>query len=261
MKRRKFLSALGTSVASMSILKYSTSISESIIKKSETRIIGHRGCSKTKKDNSLEGIKCAMDSGANGVEIDIHETSDGKFVLNHDPHIINGADIMLIRNNTLKEIQAKTDRLSLREALDILSEKNKFTVYLDLKSMNIASKVVKIVKEYNMLDSVVVIAWLVSEFNSINDLNVKTGLISYYPSMNLVERAKENNINAIIPHYTSQKLNHIMKFAHQNNIECGYWTISDSKEDIIKGLSINPDFMITNQPNYAHEYLNKNCCN
>jgi len=260
MKRRKFFSAMGTSVVAMSILKYSTSISESTIQNSDTRIIGHRGCSATKKDNSLEGIKCAINSGADGIEIDIHETADGKFVLNHDPHIINGRNIVLIRNNTLEEIQEKTDRLSLRDALNILSEKDNFTVYLDLKSTNISSEVVEIVKEYNMLDSVVVIAWLASEFDTIQDKNVKTGLISYYPSTNLVERAKENNINVIIPHYTSQKLKHIIKYAHENNIECGYWAISDSREDIIKGLSINPDFIITNRPNDAYDYSNEGCC-
>ncbi len=256
MKRRKLLSGIGTSAISMSILKYSSSISEITIKNSDSRIIGHRGCSAYKKDNSLEGIKCAINSGADGVEIDIHKTSDGKFVLNHDPHIITREGFMLIRNNTLEDIKNKKDRLSLEEALHILSNVDNFTVYLDLKSTNIASNVVEIVKKYNMLDSVVIIAWLESEFDSIKDIDVNTGLISYYPSTNLVERAKDNNIDSIIPHYTSSKLKHVIQYAHENEISCGYWAISDSENDIENGLSVNPDFTITNKPRYAYEKIN-----
>ncbi len=256
MNRRKLLSAIGTSTISMSALKYSSLISESSINDSNTKIIGHRGCSAYKKDNSLEGIKCAINSSAHGVEIDIHKTADDKFILNHDPHILTRNKFLLIRNNTLEDIKKHKDRVSLKEALDILSNETDFTVYLDLKSTNIASEIVEIVKEYSMLESVVIIAWLESEFSSINNIDVNTGLISYYPSINLINRAKKNNIDSIIPHYTSRKLNHVIDYAHRNNISCGYWAISDSKTDIEKGLSVNPDFIITNKPRYAYQKIN-----
>lgn len=37
------------------------------------------------KENTLDAFCCAMDSGADGVELDVHLSSDGHLVISHDP--------------------------------------------------------------------------------------------------------------------------------------------------------------------------------
>ncbi len=47
-------------------------------------IIAHRGASAYAHENSLEAFRLAVRQGANGVELDVHATADGKLIVFHD---------------------------------------------------------------------------------------------------------------------------------------------------------------------------------
>lgn len=53
------------------------------------RIIGHRGTPScpSHAENTLSAIRAALDTGADGVEVDVQATSDGVLVLAHDPQL------------------------------------------------------------------------------------------------------------------------------------------------------------------------------
>lgn len=53
-------------------------------------IVAHRGWSARAPENSLEAFALAAAGGADGVELDVHETADGGFVVHHDPDLPNG---------------------------------------------------------------------------------------------------------------------------------------------------------------------------
>ena len=48
-------------------------------------VIGHRGAPRAAAENSLEAFDAARTQGADWVELDVHLTSDGEVVVNHDP--------------------------------------------------------------------------------------------------------------------------------------------------------------------------------
>ena len=52
----------------------------------ELRLYAHRGASARLPENSLEAFEKALADGANALELDIHRTADGHFVVAHDPH-------------------------------------------------------------------------------------------------------------------------------------------------------------------------------
>jgi len=54
-------------------------------------VIAHRGWSGRAPENSLEAFALAAACGAHGVELDVHETADGGFVVHHDPDLPGGA--------------------------------------------------------------------------------------------------------------------------------------------------------------------------
>ena len=54
------------------------------------RVIAHRGASSYAPENTLEAFHVAADLGADGVELDVHETADGRFVVHHDPDLPTG---------------------------------------------------------------------------------------------------------------------------------------------------------------------------
>lgn len=51
----------------------------------ELRVYGHRGASALLPENTLEAFERAVADGANALEMDVHRTADGHFVVIHDP--------------------------------------------------------------------------------------------------------------------------------------------------------------------------------
>lgn len=48
-------------------------------------IIAHRGASREHRENTLAAFARALEDGADGIELDVHGTSDGVLVVHHDP--------------------------------------------------------------------------------------------------------------------------------------------------------------------------------
>ncbi len=100
-------------------------------------ILGHRGARFRAPENSLESFKNAIKCGADGVELDVHLTKDGKLVVIHDSDLrrITG-EKTFIKSLTLSEIRLldisrliKSGSFSVQWNIKIfrLSD-NKFTV-------------------------------------------------------------------------------------------------------------------------------------
>lgn len=51
------------------------------------RVIAHRGASGHLRENSLAAFRKAVELGSDGVELDIHATSDGALLVHHDPQV------------------------------------------------------------------------------------------------------------------------------------------------------------------------------
>jgi glycerophosphoryl diester phosphodiesterase len=65
----------------------------------------HRGASLRAPENTLEAFRLATGSGAGGLELDIHMTSDGHIVVIHDDSVDRTTDgVGLVRDMTLRQI-------------------------------------------------------------------------------------------------------------------------------------------------------------
>jgi glycerophosphoryl diester phosphodiesterase len=80
-------------------------------------IIAHRGASGHAPENSLEAFRLAAQLGADGVELDVHATSDGEIVVFHD-EVIPG--IGPIREAPVERVRQA--RLPNGEPIPLLSE-------------------------------------------------------------------------------------------------------------------------------------------
>ena len=82
---------------------------ELAVKNSGTKVIAHRGYSSEAPENTLPAYELAAQSGAWGIEADIHRTADGAFVCMHDPTVDRMTDgTGVIAEMTLDEIQMLT---------------------------------------------------------------------------------------------------------------------------------------------------------
>jgi len=100
-------------------------------------VLAHRGCSAGAPENSLEAMRLAAGSPADGVELDVHETLDGGFVVHHDPDVPHGLIAGLPQSFiTGHDGKAGAPVPSLREVLGLLAERTtRSTVFVEVKTL------------------------------------------------------------------------------------------------------------------------------
>jgi glycerophosphoryl diester phosphodiesterase len=79
-------------------------------------VLGHRGASAARRENTLAAFAKAREFGADGVEFDVRRTSDAQLIVHHDPE----ADgVGLLAGSTFETIRAaRPDIPTLDEALE-----------------------------------------------------------------------------------------------------------------------------------------------
>ena len=78
------------------------------------QVIAHRGASADALENSLAAFRRAVALGADGIELDVHSTLDGAFVVHHDP-VVPAVGPALAR--AVRDVGARPRRTRLRELL------------------------------------------------------------------------------------------------------------------------------------------------
>ncbi len=87
-------------------------------------IVAHRGASLRAPENTLEAYHLALDLDVDGIELDVHETADGRFAVHHDPDLPGG----LIRELPLEKLRGRTAKHggvvpSLADALALMARR------------------------------------------------------------------------------------------------------------------------------------------
>jgi glycerophosphoryl diester phosphodiesterase len=74
--------------------------------RSKPLVIGHRGASGTEPENTLRSFAMAAKMGADGIELDIFRTADGKVVVTHnnDTALLTN-EKMIVRKSTLRDLK------------------------------------------------------------------------------------------------------------------------------------------------------------
>jgi glycerophosphoryl diester phosphodiesterase len=97
-------------------------------------VIAHRGASGAAHENSLQAFTLAKRMGADGVELDIHSTTDGVFLVHHDAMVPGIGTI-----GTLPHEAFATFRLPNGEPIptlgQVLEELGTFGVWIELKTL------------------------------------------------------------------------------------------------------------------------------
>jgi glycerophosphoryl diester phosphodiesterase len=70
-----------------------------------TWIVGHRGSPRRARENTIDSLDAAEQSGCEAVEFDLRQTRDGEAVLFHDEEIVLGTQRIPIRTFTTREIE------------------------------------------------------------------------------------------------------------------------------------------------------------
>ena len=97
-------------------------------------IIAHRGSSGAELENSLAAFQRAVEEGCDGVELDIHVTRDGAFLVHHDPVLPSGVPIAAATLAELREIPL-ADGFPAPTLAEVLGVTRGLAVYIEAKTV------------------------------------------------------------------------------------------------------------------------------
>ena len=212
-------------------------------------VVGHRGASGYEPENTIRSLEAAFKMRANAVEVDVRVTKDGVPVLMHDETVdrtTNGSG--KLRDLTFEEVKSLDAGLgehvpSLEEALKYV--KGKIYLLLEVKEAEALNPSLKLIKEYDMTEDVLVISFLYDLLNSASVRGFNTGLI-YVNPYNSILRAKKLGCKAVLPKYplaTSKAI----AFAHRLKIKVIPWVVDDP-EKALELKRNGADGLATNKP-------------
>ena len=141
------------------------------------QIIAHRGASYLAPENTLTAFKKAMELGADGVEMDVQQTSDAGLVIHHDYMIDLHTDISgKIYDMTMgelkeldfgswKDVSFRDEKIAtLQEALALCKEMEGTIVQLEMKATidddpEFVPRVIRVIQEADIADRLVLISF------------------------------------------------------------------------------------------------------
>jgi glycerophosphoryl diester phosphodiesterase len=97
-------------------------------------VIAHRGASGYEYENSRAAFRRAVVLDADGVELDVHTTSDGGLVVHHDPEIVGAGPIGALSLAETRQIRLRNGEAIplLSEVLEIVGDRD---VWIEIKSL------------------------------------------------------------------------------------------------------------------------------
>jgi len=213
-------------------------------------VIAHRGASADRPENTVEAFEEAGRQGADGVELDLRRTHDGRLVVCHDPLVPGEA------------LPASVP--SLTAALDACRG---LLVNVEVKNLPhepgwdpgeaVARELVTLLHERGGRDRVLVSSFAVATVDAVRtaDPGVPTGLLTLaaFDQRAALAVVVERGHTALHPHHEALTPD-LVGAAHDAGVRVTTWTVDDP--DRLRAVAaVGVDAVITNRPALARSVL------
>lgn len=243
-------------------------------------IIAHRGANRYAPQNTLPAFRTAFELGADGIETDVHLTSDGVPVICHNYTIdglSNGKGA--IRNMTLEQFKSydfgsyfsdkftDTPAPTLEELLELCCEFDFSVLNIELKpskenDFSVVKKTIDMVKGFGLFDRLLISSFsahLLIEAKK-QDRSCRTAYLyspdkkDFYRVGRRIEKfAREINACALHPYEMLVSRQSVEK-AHEEGLAVNVWTVN-KKSSILKLANFGVDGIITDKPDFTRQVL------
>jgi glycerophosphoryl diester phosphodiesterase len=213
--------------------------------------IGHRGAAGYIAENTLASFKKALELQVDGIELDVHLSSDGAIMVIHDETIdrtTNGKGFVnQFTSSKLIELGIPT----LIEVLDLANQK--CFINIELKGIGTVKPVVELIENYILEKNWKYTDFLVSAFDwtmleEVQFLNpkIRIGVLTEESVEEALAFAKKIKAYSIHPNYRLLTKENVALIP-ENGFEVYTWTVN-SKEDIQKIKSFKVNGIISDFP-------------
>jgi glycerophosphoryl diester phosphodiesterase len=243
-------------------------------------IIGHRGASAVKPENTIPAFECALHSGADGVEFDVRLARDGVPVIIHDPDLKRTAGrsdlVSELSAEQLAEVDvgtwfnlrhtasaapenASATLPTLRTVFELLRQ-SRTLLYVELKCSPaeiapLVSAVVNLIDEFSIRDQVIVECFDLEAILHVKqvDSSIKTAAL-FEPHLSLdvlstkriVSLALASKANQVALHHSLITASRVRR-ALSEGLETIVWTV-DKPRWVQRALDLGIVALITNDP-------------
>ena len=224
-------------------------------------VIAHRGASEDAYQNSMKAFELAVQQKADMIELDTHLTSDGIFIVHHDPIIKFEGFEYVIAETKLDAIQ----NMKLPSKDDIPLLEDVLVSFLSKIKFNIEIKCSVTKKQFDDFlnnigantNRIVVSSFLSDVMFGLSDTSLDYALayLFLFPPKKGKKMAKEPFISAINPYYRLLSSSHV-NYYHSLGKKVYPWTVN-RKNDILKLVRKKVDGIITDCPKKTRDIINQ----
>ncbi len=213
--------------------------------------IGHRGAKGYEPENTLVSFQKAIDLNVDGVELDVHLSSDGALIVIHDETIDRTTNGKGFVNQFTASKLKKYGIPTLIEVLDLA--KKRCFVNIELKGIGTEKPVVELIEHFSTEKNWNYKRFLVSSFDwkmleevQLLHPKIRIGVLTEESIEAALAFAKKVNAYSIHPDYRLLTKENVA-LMQENGFEVYPWTVN-SKEDIQKIKSFNINGIISDFP-------------
>ena len=213
--------------------------------------IGHRGAKGHVAENTLASFQKAIELKVDGIELDVHLSSDAEIMVIHDETIDRTTTGKgFVKNFTSVELK-QFGIPTLTEVLDLLN--NNFFVNVELKSDDSVEKVMNLIEKYVSENNWNYEKFIISSFfwNNLEVVSqrnnqIKIGVLTEDSIESALAFAKEIKAFSINPYFKLLNQENV-KLMHNEGFQIHTWTVN-SLEDIIFVKSLPVEGIISDFP-------------
>lgn len=235
--------------------------------KSKILVIGHKGASKIKPENTLIAFQKAIELQADYMEFDIQASKDGEIIVFHDYDILRITGLEgSIEEMTLEELKqldvGNGERIpTLQEVIELAM--GKIGLQIEIKCENIGKKVVELLRNAELIESSIISSFIHNELLRIQKLEPKLNLgalISERVSdpkdlKKATKRVIKKKFYAVHPHFGGVN-QMVVNYAHSNDLKVNVWTVNE-RNDIERLIALGVDGIITDDIQLTKELLGR----
>lgn len=233
----------------------------------------HRGFSGEYPENTMLAFRKAIETGADGIELDVHFSKDGELVVIHDEEIdrtCNGNG--LVRDYTvaqLKSFDASAGFVgkygineipTLREYFELVKPIDGFITNIELKTgiyeyPGIEKAVNDMIREFALEDRIIISSFnhfSVKRFKKINP-QIKCGFLEASCIIDFGAYTGSKGVECVHPLHRTLNTENV-KEIKSHSIEINTWTVN-TEEDIKRLHELGVDSVIGNFPDMTKKVL------
>lgn len=233
-------------------------------------VCAHRGDNVNAPENTMPAFELAASENLKWIELDVHQTSDGVIVCNHDSTIkrVTGRNLAIhdVTYEDLSKIELgpwmpgeyeHVHICTLREALELAKE-NDMNVQVELKGhpadKNFEENVINVINETGMHDNVMIIAQDASRLMRVMEIDptITKGYCMVIAVGDLNDIEYTDNITIEETYVTPE----LVRAMHEKGIKVFCWTV-DLDDTVQYLVSCDVDVIGTDNPMLINNALDK----